>query len=322
MSGLLAGVPGWLLSREGALSLLLALGLGLAAGGLAPARPSRAARLAALDVDALEAARGEAPPPAGGSALGRLLRPVQDDLGAAVAAVARRLGIGAASGLERDLVLVRPGRSAASFYGDQAFVGLLGLGFGPLLNALGVTPFGPWPLWVALALGAAGALGPLWELRGRVARRRRAIVAELPHLLDHLRMAIGAGVSPEEALRALAEGAGGVLAGELRRALIDQTARRLSLGAALGAVAARNGIPQLSAALTIFTSAELVGTSLVDGLRAQAAALRDEEQARLVAEGGKAMVRMILPVAICILPVIFVILFLPAWAQLLSLRGP
>jgi hypothetical protein len=34
------------------------------------------------------------------------------------------------------------------------------------------------------------------------------------------------------------------------------------------------------------------------------------------------MVRMILPVAICILPVIFVILFLPAWAQLLSLRGP
>ena len=59
----------------------------------------------------------------------------------------------------------------------------------------GLHPFGPWPVWVWLLGFVMGFLQPDWLLERRIARRRKAILVELPTVLDLLAMAASAGLS-------------------------------------------------------------------------------------------------------------------------------
>jgi hypothetical protein len=63
------------------------------------------------------------------------------------------------------------------------------------------------------------------------------------------------------------------------------------------------------------------GLPLVQSLAAQAEALRDRQRLRIVEEGGKASIRMVLPVALFILPVLFVVVLVPATQQLMNIGG-
>jgi len=49
--------------------------------------------------------------------------------------------------------------------------------------------------------------------------------------------------------------------------------------------------------------------------------LRERQRVRIVEEGGKASIRMVLPVALFILPVLFVVVLVPATAELMHLGG-
>jgi tight adherence protein C len=63
------------------------------------------------------------------------------------------------------------------------------------------------------------------------------------------------------------------------------------------------------------------GLPLAQSLAAQAEALRERQRLHIVEEGGKASVRMVLPVAIFILPVLFVVILVPATVELMQLGG-
>ncbi|MFI5269554.1 MAG: type II secretion system F family protein [Chloroflexota bacterium] len=63
------------------------------------------------------------------------------------------------------------------------------------------------------------------------------------------------------------------------------------------------------------------GLPLVQALTMQADVVREAKRMRILAEGGKATVRMLLPVAVLILPVLFVVILYPAGVQLLQLGG-
>src|SRR5207302_1053486 len=56
-------------------------------------------------------------------------------------------------------------------------------------------------------------------------------------------------------------------------------------------------------------------------LPAHAQALRERQRLHIVEEGGKASVRMLLPVALLILPALFVVVLVPAAAELTRLGG-
>ena len=49
--------------------------------------------------------------------------------------------------------------------------------------------------------------------------------------------------------------------------------------------------------------------------------MRERQQLHIVEEGGKAAVRMLLPVALLILPVLFVVVLVPAAVELTHLGG-
>ena len=53
-------------------------------------------------------------------------------------------------------------------------------------------------------------------------------------------------------------------------------------------------------------------------LRTQASGLRERKRLYIVEEGGNGSIRMIIPVAVFILPVLFVILLAPAAASVAS----
>ena len=88
---------------------------------------------------------------------------------------------------------------------------------------------------------------------------------------------------------------------------------------ALEAMAERNGLPELTRVVGQLRAGHDQGLPLAQTLAAQAEALREHKRLRIVEEGGKASVRMVLPVAVFILPVLFVVLLVPAGLQLMSL---
>jgi tight adherence protein C len=287
-------------------------------------KPDLAERLRLLDVDErvrMELERREAPAFYVSRRLERLLRPVVDDAGRLLRAALGRFGLGGGADLERKLAAARPGVDPVQFFGEKAVCALVGLGVCPLLAALGAEPFGPWPVWLWVALAGAGFAAPDAELERRLAARRARAVMELPVLLDLLAICVSAGLALEQALEHVARQGHGAVAGELRRAVRDMALGGLSVIEALEATAGRNAVPELSRVVGQLRAGHDQGLPLAQTLAAEAAALRERKRLRIVEEGGKAGVRMVLPVAVFILPVLFVVLLWPAAEALTGLGG-
>ncbi len=306
--------------------LLFGLGayLLLTAQPIGRPKPDLAERLRRLDVDErirMELERRDVRPIFASLLLESMLRPVVEDLGRLLRATLGRFGVFGGQELERKLQVARPGVEPIQFLGEKAIAGLIGLGVCPLMNALGIVPFGVWPVWLWLVGFIAGFLLPDAELDRRLAARRTRAVMELPILLDMLTIATSAGLALEQALGLVARQSQGTVARELQHAVREMALGQRSVVEALGAMAERNAVPELTAVVGQLRAAHEQGIPLVQTLSAQAEALREQKRLRIVEEGGKASVRMILPVALFILPVLFVVLLVPAAVELLRLGG-
>ena len=305
--------------------LLFGLGVYLLATSqpIGKPRPDLRERLRRLDVDErirAQASHVEVRPLFASRLLEAMLRPVVDDVGRLVQQALARLGIGGGQDLARKLRVVRPGVDPAQFAGEKVLSAVIGAALFPLMNLAGVHPFGQWPAWSALAGGVAGYLLPDWQLEQRLGARRTLALMELPSVLDLLTIAVSAGLALEQALSLVARQSTGMVAQELQEA-----AREMALGRtlveALDALAERNAVPELAGVASQLRAAHEQGLPLAQALSAQAEALRERQRLRVLEAGGKATVQMILPVAVFILPVLFVILLVPAAVELMRLGG-
>jgi len=253
-----------------------------------------------------------------------MLRPVLDDAGRLLQSALARFGLAGAAGaesLEGKLRLVRPGVEPTQFFGEKVAAGLIGLAMFPAMNLLGVHPFGPWPFWSWAAGFVAGFLAPDWQLDRRLAARRTAVVMEIPAILDMLTIAASAGLALEQAIDLVARQSNGIVGQELRQVSREMALGQHTLAAGLNAMALRNGLPELTSVVNQLKAAHEQGIPLVQTLSAQADALREQKRLRIVEEGGRATVKMLLPVAIFILPVLFIVLLVPAGVQLMNLAS-
>lgn len=287
-------------------------------------KPDLAERLRRLDVDAWlrgEFDRPDRPPIFTSQVLEGLLRPVLDDVGRLLQSLLPRLGGAGGTETARMLALVLPGTDLAQFYGQKAGAGLIGLLLVPTLDLLGIYPFGPWPLWVAVAIGVICFLIPDWELDRRTARRRLQTLMELPAILDLLTLACSSGLSLEQALHEVARPDHGIMEGELYRVVREAAMGQRPLLAALEAMAERNGVPALTSVVSQLRMAADQGLPLAESLAVQADSLREQKRLRIIAEGGRASTLMIVPVVVFLLPVLFVVLLVPAAVELLHVVG-
>jgi tight adherence protein C len=284
-----------------------------------------AERLRQLDLDArvretVDAPRDRPTGPRLPGLLGVLFGPLIGDAANFVEGFARRLAPGLIGGevLERELRLVWPGRGVGVHVWRKV-AGALALGlFWPVAAALD-GPQMPPVVWLCTA--AVGFLLPDLELRARLEARRKRVVAALPPICDQLSIALAAGLSPELAVRAVVEASVGELADELRWTLALMQGSGATMPDALDTMDRRNQVPEVSGLVGALRSAYQHGGRAGALVAAHADGLRASERARVVEQGGRAMTRMVLPVGIFMLPVMAVVLIVPALAQFVGLSG-
>jgi tight adherence protein C len=308
------------------LPLLLGLGLYLlvTAQPLGRPRPDLGERLSRLDVDErlhmTDLDQRAGPPLFASRLLENMLRPVIEDLGRALRGLLLRLGLAGGRELELRLRVVRPGVEVIQFMGEKVVAGVVVALTFPLMNLLHINPFGVWPVWTWLVGFAVGFVLPDWDLERRVTQRRGLVLMELPTILDMLTLATSAGMALEQALEEVARQSEGVVARELRVSTRELAlGQRRNLPEALNGLLERLGTPEVEHILGRLSAAYEQGLPLAQALPAHAQALRERQRLHIVEEGGKAGIRMLLPVAVLILPALFVVVLVPAAAELTRL---
>jgi tight adherence protein C len=315
-------------ARVVVLPLVLGLGLYLVltAQPIGRPKPDLGERLRRLDVDErirmAELGRHARRPLFASRLLENMLRPMVEDAGRLLRMLLLRLGLAGGRELEARLRVLRPGVEVVQFLGEKVAAGLIVAITFPLMNLLHIEPLGAWPVWLWLVGFGLGFVLPDVDLDRRARLRRGLVLMELPTILDMLTLATSAGMALEQALAEVARHSEGVVAQELRL-----VARELALGQrrnlpeALGALAERLATREVEHILGRMSAAYEQGLPLGQVLPAHAQALRERQRLHIVEEGGKASVRMLLPVALLILPALFVVVLVPAAAELTRLGG-
>ncbi|MGZ8580672.1 MAG: type II secretion system F family protein [Actinomycetota bacterium] len=150
------------------------------------------------------------------------------------------------------------------------------------------------------------------RLAGSLADRRRrvAVDAEIPQLLDLLAAGSSAGLAAPLALRRATEGLAGPLADEVRA-----TVRAVDLGARwrdeLEALADRLDLPDLRRAVAALTRTESLGASLAQATSELAAAVRQARRAATSERARTAPVKMLFPLVFLVLPAFLLLTVVP-----------
>lgn len=165
-------------------------------------------------------------------------------------------------------------------------------------------------LATAVVLGVVPPVAPVvgvvaWAFpgvqAGRAERRRRAaLVADLPDVVDLLALAVGSGLTVGMAVAHVARRGSGPLAGELHRVL-EEVALGRRLADALDDLPARAGeaVRPLVGALV---SSERYGAPLVAGLERLADEVRRDRRRRAEEAARKVPVKLLFPLVACTLP--------------------
>lgn len=148
-------------------------------------------------------------------------------------------------------------------------------------------------------------------LEHRAARRRRAAMnAQIPQLLDLLAAASSAGLSGQLALRRAVVALGGPLARELADALdaVDLGARWRD---EMAAVAERLKLPDLRRTVAALSRTETLGASLADSTAELAASVRAARRAAVTERARTAPVKMLFPLVFLVLPAFLLLTVVP-----------
>jgi tight adherence protein C len=220
--------------------------------------------------------------------------------------VATMLAAGAAGCAVVGVALAAP-RGATSLHSSAGLDGRsLWVGAATILAALAPGPkLVTIPLAVLLAIRTRRLTGMRAE-----ARRRRAMDAEVPQLLDLLAAGSAAGLSAVAGLQRSVTALRGPLGSELRASL-DAVHLGARWRTELGAVTERLALPDLRRAMAVLTRTETLGTSLTDATRDLAADVRSSRRAAVAERARAAPVKMLFPLVFLILPAFLLLTVVP-----------
>jgi tight adherence protein C len=165
---------------------------------------------------------------------------------------------------------------------------------------------------LAIVFAAAGIYLPAFLLSKAAARRADQIDGELHHFVDQLAIAIEAGMSFDAALSYLVDASEGPLAEEIGRIMTELRVGE-SRRSAMRSFSDRVGSENATAFANAVVSSDQLGAPLAGILRAQAADFRHRRQMHAEERAQKAPVKMLFPIAIFILPVMFVVILAPVF---------
>ena len=177
-------------------------------------------------------------------------------------------------------------------------VGVLGL---PLVLRVVMVPIG----------GLFGYTIPEFWLGGRVRRRQKEILLQIPDALDLLTISVRAGLGFDGALGKVVEKLKGPLTEEFRRALAEIRVGKARRDA-LRDIVPRTEVTALTNFIGAIIQAEQLGVSISKVLQVQSEQLRIERRQRAEEMAAKAPIKMLFPLVGCIFPSLFIVILGPA----------
>jgi tight adherence protein C len=208
----------------------------------------------------------------------------------------------------------------AYFYG----VKLIGFMLAPMLVLGGVVLFSKLPvldyLSTAIMAGLIAFLAPNYWLKMAVRKRQDKLRKALPDALDLMVVCSEAGLGLSAAIKRVADEVGmqyPELADELQL-LLMQTRAGMDNHAALKELERRTNLEDISAFVTMLIQAMRFGTSIGQSLRIFAEEMRDKRLQRAQEKAARLSLTMLMPIALCMLPMFFLILLGPAILSLAS----
>lgn len=221
------------------------------------------------------------------------------------------------AGYRGDLIII-------AYFGGKT---LLALGL-PLIYLLLVAMSGsdrPWThiAFIALVFASFGYYAPNLLLDWKIRNRQRELFESFPDALDLIRVCVSAGLGLDAAIARVGK--------ELRiksQALAEEfnlLSLELRAGAsraqALRNLAKRTGVDDINALVAMLIQAERFGTNVSESLRVHADALRTKRQLRAQEQAAKIPVKLTIPMALCILPALFIVILGPAVISIMRTFG-
>lgn len=186
-----------------------------------------------------------------------------------------------------------------------------------LLAFIGISAFRPEFVMSVLVMSVAVLLGwtlPFTFLKRKVAGRKKEIRRALPDALDLMVVCVEAGLGLNQAL---------VRVGEEMERVSQQIADEFTMVSleiragtpredALRHLGDRTGTADVRALVSMLVQTDRFGTSIADGLRVHSEELRSKRQQEAEEEAAKLTVKILIPLVIFVVPVIFVVILGPA----------
>jgi tight adherence protein C len=186
----------------------------------------------------------------------------------------------------------------------------LGVAIGALLGALVLASNGAAGLPVLILGVLIGWYGIDVMLARRFRKRRRAILRDLPTIMDLLVLSLEAGMGLDRALRTVSTEYQSAFADEIRRVLSDLDIG-VGRGEAFERMAQRVDLEDLKTLSRAIVQSEELGVSMVGVMQGQSRAVRLSRRRAAEAEALEAPIKMLLPMVAFILPTLFMLLLGP-----------
>jgi tight adherence protein C len=197
------------------------------------------------------------------------------------------------------------GVSVEGYYALRLVLGLIGLSFGLMLYPLGIT------LIFGVLAGILFSLIPLLYLRSSIEKRQTEITMALPHTVNLLSTAIGAGIELGPALEAISHNTRGSL-GEVLRNAWREIATGKSRAEALKTASRNTGVQPFERFVdTIVVAEERGGMELSKSLNDFSLDMRHMERKFLEERAKKVPTKMLLPIMVCIFIPMLLLLLAP-----------
>ena len=285
---------------------ILLIFIGLAGGSSVDPVQQRLTQLGAAQAANLEELELQAP------LFERTIRPLANRLSGSIARVT---STSFSQQTERRLALAgNPGDlRVADWLGIKAVGAIVGAGVFVLLFVFPGVLVVPIPINFAM-IGVGVMFGytiPEFWLGGRVKKRQKAILLQIPDALDLLTISVRAGLGFDGALGKVVEKLKGPLTEEFRRALAEIRVGKARRDA-LRDIVPRTEVPPLTNFIGAIIQAEQLGVSISKVLQVQSEQLRIERRQRAEEQAAKAPIKMLFPLVGCIFPSLFIVILGPA----------
>ena len=169
-----------------------------------------------------------------------------------------------------------------------------------------------------------GYVIPPQVLHRLVKRYRQKLQEALPDTVDLLGIVLGTGLALDQAMLRVSDEMQFIypdLANEFATVVMQVKAGQ-ERSVAFTQLIRRTGIEDIKSLAAMIIQSERFGTSLSQALNVYAQALRQKRRLRAEAAVGKAGIKMLIPIVIFILPVLFIVTLVPGLAiGLAGLRG-